>query len=275
MNNDFEEKALIVSAYIRKQSNNSIASVFESLNIPFKKKTNEIFWLTNEADLEYLYHDFCKISRGVLIELHPDKGGDHEEFVKFAKIVAEVKKAFQNHGVGRSDSLFQAIELEENREKKKEQVRHLKNLKIKGVSLRKHRKSHVISEQSKQIRLEDLTYFDKWQNCFCLLGYLRPEDILKAGQMILNGYGTRETAKIMNFSRTTMARLKKLLLSCGHIIKGCPCGRPSGHQGNCHHRLEKIGRDHLEKFIENGDKTRFKKGNSPSRWKIKNTKFNF
>lgn len=124
-----EEVSLAVSSYIRKKDfNGRISTVFKTLGIPFKS-TGKSFWLSNEAELEYLYHDFCEKSRKVLASLHPDRGGDGYEFGEFAKLVAQIKKTFWRKGIGKDISLFVAKEQEAKREKLKE----LKTKKDSGI----------------------------------------------------------------------------------------------------------------------------------------------
>lgn len=115
-----EEASLAVSNYIRKKDfNGSIPNVLKALGISFKSTTGRSFWLANEAELEYLYHDFCEESRKALKSLHPDRGGDGYEFGEFAKVVAQIKKTFWKKGIGKDISLFVAREQEEKREKLK------------------------------------------------------------------------------------------------------------------------------------------------------------
>src|SRR5882724_4622158 len=108
-----EANALTVSSFIRKSSQEdfqnpltSQSPFLKSLEVNFKYIKGQTFWQANEAELEYIYYDFCKASRNVLVELHPDRGGDGHEFGEFAKLIGNVKKSFWKKGIGKDITLF-------------------------------------------------------------------------------------------------------------------------------------------------------------------------
>jgi hypothetical protein len=128
-----EEQALVVSSFVRKENDfdfqhplTAKSPLLESLGIEFKYIKGKSFWEANLDRLEYIYDDFCKRSRSVLVELHPDKGGDGHEFGKFAKLIAQVKKLFWKKGIGKDMTFFRALEKQEYAEKQKEIPNELK-----------------------------------------------------------------------------------------------------------------------------------------------------
>jgi hypothetical protein len=88
--------------------------LFEELRIPFKKARRKTFWLANEAELEYLYHDFMTAVKGRLRELHPDVNpGRSADFIDFKRRSDAVLGTFHRKGVGGVCALVKAIRHEE------------------------------------------------------------------------------------------------------------------------------------------------------------------
>lgn len=58
------------------------------------------FWLANEGELEYLYHDFKVRARQVKAELHPDRGGLTSDFQALSALCEAVQHAFNKRGIG-------------------------------------------------------------------------------------------------------------------------------------------------------------------------------
>lgn len=201
-----DEVSLTISNFVRKKDfNGSISSVFKALGIPFKSSGS--FWLSNEAELEYLYHDFCTESRKVLSSLHPDRGGDGHEFGEFAKIVAAVKKAFWRKGIGKDLTVFNAKEKERRIEKEQEKKTGVKNYgrtfqNIEKLPLYYEGKyDKIITEENSGISLPKFR-FDKQSNI---------DRRFKIAKLLLEGKSTKEISALLNANEKTIYRVRDIL----------------------------------------------------------------
>jgi len=76
--------------------------------------TGHSFWVTNEHELEYIYHEFKKKERELKSFYHPDRldTGDAEKYREIAAACELVQRQFEQHGVVK----VSAAQLEERRE---------------------------------------------------------------------------------------------------------------------------------------------------------------
>lgn len=223
------DKALALTFNFRERNfSGSVSKVFRSLGLNFKYKKGSSFWLTNEAELEYLYKDFERASRGVLKELHPDAGGDAAEFREFAQTVASVKKGFWNKGIGKNLSIFKAKEAEQKLEDR------LKNRKIifdreinYEVKLPRPKYSPIANDDILSV---NLNYGNRRGENKLLI-----DKAFKIAHLLLQGVPVRLICKNVRTNKSFINRVKKGINK--PLPTKCHCGKPISHKEWCKHRI--------------------------------------
>lgn len=184
--------------------------------------TSRDFWENNASILRDLYTQMQARVRELFHELHPDKGGNADDFRNLVEGYRRAKKSFAVYGVTSGKKFIPGKQ-------------------VFGVDQR--------------------------------VGKYKPEKMSAAAKMLLQGATASRTASTIKLSRTTVKRLRRSLLLQGFILKGCGCGRSSGHRGWCRYRIDQFAPDRsFTNFIEAGKPTRLSKTRHFNRGRAKKLK---
>jgi hypothetical protein len=86
---------IIESRWKFRDSKTSVPVLLRSLGIEFRKVKEQSFWHANRFSLREIYAEFISEARTRYRELHPDTGGNAEEFAAFVESVNRAKHSFR------------------------------------------------------------------------------------------------------------------------------------------------------------------------------------